>query len=195
MKSVKHLVIIGVLAIIFFGILVISTATVNVDENYNFDSNIEISSLDNYNAEFKVGSINIQNNGFFPARVELKRFVVCQISDYFGDQTYQVNYQGRTTYTNRDEFFSGTRKEVVDISAGDERILDIVPSVNSYTLKQMVKKYDLNGRTLPFYVFELEEESMSYYRYCDDVSKSEAYQVINVTINIPEEELADVKVY
>ena len=184
-KNSTPLIIVIILSVIFFALVLLSYGDTNVDINYDFKDSITLTDYPDYNDKISIGEIKIQNNGFMPKKIRLKNYVLCQISDYFGDQTYNLEYSGSQREYDINMIFDGRYRNYIEISGNDEITLDIKPNIYSYSLKNSVDEYDLSNRTLPFYIFEIsEEDSRYYYNYCDNQNIEDAFKVIYVTLDI-----------
>lgn len=203
-KAGYHVVIITILILIFFGILFITSMNVDVSITPNFKDEVELIGFPNYNSDLVVGEIIVTNNGYFPSKVFLDDYVICQISDIFGTRTYQLNYKGKINTEYADIFKSYSQSEkYIEISGGDTAKLDVTPNFN-YDMKNDIAKYNLNGQKLPFYLFKVEKGSSygnnynyySYsYNYCNSAKKEDAMKIIYLNLNIPQKLIDDVKIY
>ena len=179
---------------LFLALLFLSSGNAQVQQKYEFKDSIILNYVPDYDDRVVIGEITLKNDGVLPAKVKLKRYVICQISDYFGDRTYILDYRGKTT-ENYNDIFNGYFGECVEISAGEVLNVDIVPQFSYYNLKTDIQRYDLNNRTLPFYLFEVEDETDSIYNYCNNANVDDALKIINVEIRINKDDLSDEIVY
>lgn len=144
---------------------------VDVSITPNFKDEVELIGFPNYNSDLVVGEIIVTNNGYFPSKVFLDDYVICQISDIFGTRTYQLNYKGKINTEYADIFKSYSQSEkYIEISGGDTAKLDVTPNFN-YDMKNDIAKYNLNGQKLPFYLFKVE--------------KAQVMEIIIIIIHIP----------
>ncbi|MCA9497389.1 MAG: hypothetical protein KC589_10700 [Nanoarchaeota archaeon] len=196
-----HVILITLLVLVFFGILFVTSMNVDVEIIPDFKDEIKLTNLPDYNSNFIVGEIIVNNNGYFPSKVFLDEYVICQISDTFGTRTFQLNYKGKVNTEYADVFKSYSQSEkYIEISGGDTAKLDVSPNF-SYDLKSDIKKYNLNGQKLPFYLFKVDKDynSRNYYsysyNYCNSANKEDAIKVIYLDIQIPQNLIDDVKIY
>lgn len=200
-KANIHIIAITALVLVFFAILFLATGNGQVNQNYTFKDQIEINTLPDYNTHLKIGSINIENNGIFPAKIKLKKYVICQLSDTYGDKTYKINYRGGSQISGSKEFISyNYNTKYVEISSNDKIELEMSPQFDKYDIKRTIDTYELNEATLPFYIFEVKEQTdnryIDYFTYCSGLKKEDAYKTVFVTINISDEELeSDKNIY
>jgi hypothetical protein len=194
-----HIIAITTLTLVFFAILFLTTGNGQVDIKYEFKDEIEINFLPTYDTELAIGTITVENTGIFPAKTKLKSYIVCQISDIFGDKSYQLNYRGSSLTNSKDIFYYNYNRKYVEISSNEKITFTITPSINRYDITRYINEYDLNNVSLPFYIFEIKENNdgrLPYSNsYCTGKDKNDAYKVIMVTLNIDEKDLENEKVY
>lgn len=178
------LIIIAILVIIFFALIFISTNESSTKINYILNDNIEFNSVNN---QVKLGLVNIENTGFIPKRVKLKNYVLCQISDNYGTQSYNVEYLGEKS--NSYDIFNGFSSKIIDLSSNEKVELDIIVRSDIYLFKDNLNNIpNLNNITLPYYLFEINEDQY-YWDFCTTARKEDAKKIINVKFNYSQNEI------
>ncbi len=198
MKQSKgyHLIIILVLGIVFFALLFMSTGQNNVIQTYDFKDEIVLNYIPAYN-DFGdrtiVGTLKLENTGLLPSKVKLKRYVLCQISDTYGDRTYMIDYKGKVTNSYSDMIFGSGNSLSAEVSSKEVAEFEMVPQLYYYSIRDDIVNYGLNNHTLPFYLFEVENANYYdyVYDYCSGAAIGDAVKVINVKVELSEEDLND----
>lgn len=180
-KPTSSLIIIAILTIIFFSLVILSYGNTNVDINYDFVDELIVDEYPNSNNRLTIGEINIQNNAILPKKIRLKKFVACQLSYVFGDNTYNLNYAGSSKEYNKEFLFNGMSSEYIEISSKESVSLEIYPEIYDY--KNNIDRYDLTGKALPFYIFEIPEDMKYYYNYCRGKNIEDAFKTVHITFN------------
>ena len=159
--------------------------------NYNFEEEITLNSLPNFENNLVIGNVLLKNDGFLPVKIQLKNYLLCQISEEYGDKTYPLNYKGKTKLDYANIFGGYGRTNSVEISSDDSLELELISSrFDYYNFGSNIIKYDLNGNTLPFYLFEMEIYDNYYYEdFCVGFKKEESIKMIYITLNLSENEL------
>jgi hypothetical protein len=181
-KAKSHIVIIIVLVAAFFVLLILSTSNSKITENYSFVDTIQINSFSDLDY-VKIGDVTIENNGLLSSRIDLKDYIVCHISDYSAERFYEVQYRGASTVRGKAELFSyNYYQKRLDVSSGEKIELDI--SITPYSIsKYMIEQENLYNTTLPFYLFEINNEN-DRWNFCNIARKEDAFKTIYITINI-----------
>ena len=156
-KAKLHLTIISVLVLAFFALLILSTSNANISTQYEFIEELEVDDYSDLDY-VRIGEVRISNTGILSSRVDLEKLVVCQISDTFGDRNYPINYQGKQTVRGKVELFSyDYYQRRVDVSAGEELVLDITVSPHSIS-RGDIGRFNAYNATVPFYVYEMGDD-------------------------------------
>lgn len=193
-NSKNHIIIISILIILFFSLLFLSTSEKGISQTITFKEEIIIDSL--YNNNFEIGNLIISNTDIFPKKILFDEYIVCQISKDTETRTYRTNYIGsksNTNYLNPFSYYSNS----IDISSNDKVDLKIVLDYfNDYQLREDINKYDLNNKTIKFYIFKVQNNNeYGYYNFCDTKVIEEADFIINIKFEIKKEDLENVKLY
>lgn len=189
-KPIIHIFLLIFMSFIFFSLIFLSSSTNNINSTINFEKSIQIDYLPDYNSNnIVLGTLELKNTGLLPSKIKLDNYVLCQISSNYGSQTYELNYIGDKTSRDFD-IFSNYNNNYIEISSKDSVKLNIVYKY-IYRLNSYVKRHNLNGSELKFYLFKVQNDDDTY-NYCDQVSKENAFSQIKVTINLSEEELSSI---
>lgn len=191
-----------VLFAVFFVILFFGGSQVGVDINYDINKdNVKVTTFktNDYYGDFnvKIGEVKVTNSGILPKKVELDKFVLCQISDYYGNSGYEVVYKGKVSEENLDKFASYSYEKInyVEVSSGEEINLDLSPSVSQYKLESMVREYKAQSGNFTFYLFKVDKGELDSYSYyynydnlCSSKRQEDAMQSLTFEVSLDEEE-------
>ena len=175
-----HLIIISVLLIVFFIILLLSTLDSNLETNYKFSDNVNISS--EKSSQIKIGEVTIKNSGLLTTRASLNNYVGCNFeSDSSYRRGYEVEYTGARTVSGKTDIFSYSRyNNKIDISRGDEVKLNIY--LKAYSLFPDKENYNSNDKQKKIHIY-LQNGEEGYYSYCENVRPEDALRVITINAN------------
>lgn len=178
-SNTSYIVTIGVLIVVFFTLLVMSSGNKNVNVEYKFEDNVEITNLGGYD-NTKLGTVKISNGNFLPTRVKLKNLKVCNYEDlsysYGFDVYYTDSYRGN-------EVFNGYYNNAVDVSMKTDKEIAIYTGLSPIVYDKgfdnkvnFTKDYDL-------YIFDTQNQE---YRgdFCVNTKPEDALKYIKLKINI-----------
>lgn len=135
----------GGVSILFLGLLFASTISTSVVTSVEFEDRVSFS---NSNSNTIIGTINIENKGFLPKRVQLPNYVICDESNQRISSSY-VNSQG-----SNDPFLN-TYNEYIEVGPNSQEEAFI--QVYYY---QFAPEKELVNQTNTFYVYK--EDTKSY---------------------------------
>lgn len=183
-KNNMHLVIISILVIVFLVLLFLSSSQIGVSVNYGISQDIVANSI-NELENIEIGNVTIINDGMLSKRVKLRNYVICDFyDDYYNSRAYDINYRGQNITQSKGEVFSSSYygNERVDVNAKTEVDLLITVDNYYYNYADVVKKNNLYGKIISFYLYEMPNGAYSY-DYCLNAKKDDAINVINVKLN------------
>ena len=172
MRNKLHLWFLGILVIVFVAVLFMSTAFKNINETYSFEDNINVVST---SRGLDIGNVEVENNGFLPAKAFLKDVRACVFDDSFDQVDMYLSYKGADS-----QYFDGETSYYLEVFPGksDRAVLSV-----EYLPVKAVKVGEnysaLNNFNL--YLFEV-ERSTQIYGFCDGADKNDAFKVIEVNV-------------
>ena len=180
-----HIVLIGLLAVIFLGVMFLSTSQVGVERSVEFVDTVELSQDFTENTQFTIGTLRITNEGPLTKRVDVPQYVVCHFRTEREPLGFDVNLQGvRTTSGDSAEPFGNTYyyQQYIDVSSEEAIAGDYVVSAR-YPYLRPTEQDTIYDTTKPYvHVFELAEGEYPY-DACLSKSEEQAIKVIEVQVS------------
>ena len=176
MKEIKksyHIPFLVVLGLIFIVLLVISTAQIGVKYEYIYYENV----VSNVNSQTKIGEINVENDGFLPTKIQLKRLYGCVLNE---NSQYRELY---VSYSKPNMAYS-TYENSIEVSSNSKVSYDI--RLEYYPIIPKLENINLTGdNNNEFEIAIFESSDNNYYGSCVDSDISKALKIINIkdTIN------------
>lgn len=170
-----HLYLLAGLILIFFGILFISTAFKDVSSEYSFQEIVKTSEINN----IEIGKVVITNNGPITAKIQLKKFKVCNFDE---NSDLTLRYIGKNL-----ESYDYNGGKSIELGKKQSEIIKLEVQYYSEKFERFNQQVDLNedlislNKTLDLYIFELNEDDYGY-SYCKSADKINA--IANLEVNI-----------
>lgn len=166
--------ILGILLVLFFGILIYSTSNSNTSIEYSFNEDVEMNG-DNY--QNKIGEAVIINNKMIPAKVRIKDLIGCIYDN--GTYQYNVEHIGSRDKTQSYDIISGDYYSTyVEVSSKDEITLDLIIN-QGYPIRDLIKPTEKNlSGEYTLYLFEAENSYI--YNLCQELRKEDSYKTITL---------------
>lgn len=176
-----HLYVLGILITLFMAVLLLTTAFKDVRSEYEFVTDVEAKG----ESSIKLGEVKVRNNGFLPARIDLKNLQACSFD------SKKIN--SRVTYnsflTDKEIFLDHSYRyiEHMDMNANSEGTVAITLEYYLFSSKTNVRgavepqELPVNEEILDLYIFEVPEGTNSYL-FCENVQKENALAKIKVNV-------------
>ncbi len=181
-----ELVFLIIFSIIFLAILFFSVSLRDVTVDYYFKDNISIDKDKIVNrqklpGEYELGHIDIKNDGFIPARVKLKSYILCSFDTQDYTYDYYLFYRGNIEQSYN-EMFSASGS-YVDVGSRKSEKLYIY--LQSFYIEEFnnIKNNETLTEDFNIYVYEIESQDMYRYDFCRNADKNAYEKVIKVIIN------------
>lgn len=189
------LIIIGILSIIFLSLLFLSSNKISVKEQINIFDNVQINSLNDDN--FYFGNINIENNGFLSKRVNLQKFVLCDL-DYNKFEDIQVIYTGSEVKYVKSDIFGFQENKKIDIDSNFKENISLYINNNYVFRETLFNAYlsfiDDNNKNFVLYLYKIDNnKEFNYYNFCENVNKNQAFKKINFDFNLNSADIIKLK--
>lgn len=179
-NSILSYIILGIFILSFLLLLLFSSNTSDIEKDFNFYNKIDLDYNNLHYSNVKIGNLSLENPSFFPKRVFLDNYVLCDFENSFGYKNLELVYIGSTSSTYSDGFNYNYRN-FVEVSGKSSLNLNLAINYLPFRFDSALEKENIINENLTLYLFRV-PQGESQWNYCDLVDITLAEKIIEINI-------------